>query len=435
MGGLVKMVTSMETFPRREGNPMVIQRSRQRRGIALVSVLSACFALASCASSTTTGGDVKATAGCGDVATRAPGGSADLSSLPAKIRDGYNGYFTKVNTSVYASFKAKSGPFKIGYSDSFSANSWRANALARLKADAAAYKTQGLVSGLVATNSNLDNNLQIQQITSMINQGVDAIIAIPNSPTAFNKVIKQAYDAGIPFITLASHVTSPYAINVDGNYRLTGGLVAAEVSKLIHGKGNVLLVNGINGAPASAALADGYKDGFANCPGVKIAGEVEGQWSEATAKTVALQYFSTHPGTLDAVVNSGGMTSGILQAMQQTGRTRVPIGDANPDKGSLVALKKDLSDRYVASTIPPEQSMDAALHVAIATLQGQQPKFDTIVAKPPVVTGRSALDSWVASDWTASSADQAPAPPNADFFEAGDMGAFFATPKPLPELP
>jgi ribose transport system substrate-binding protein len=412
------------------------------RAAVLVAVATTGVVLAACSSGSSTStqaGGTSAAAGssttCGTVADTAPGGTADLSSLPAEVKGGYNGYFTAVNKSLYATFKAKSGPYTIGYSDSFSANSWRANALSRLKKDVDTYKGAGLTTGLTATNSNLDNNLQIQQISSMINQHVSAIIAIPNSPTAFNGVIKQAYDAGIPFITVASHVTSPYAINVDGNYLLTGELVAAGIGKMINGKGNVLVVNGINGAPASAALNDGYAAAFKLCPGIKVTGAVEGQWSEATAKTVTLQYLSTHPAPLAAVVNSGGMTSAIMQAVQQTGHQLMPIGDANPDKGSLVALKGKLSDKYVASTIPPEQTIDAALRVAVATLQGQGPKFDAIVANPPQVTGAAALNSWVQSDWTESSADQAPAPPNVSFLPSSQLGSFFTTPKDLPALP
>jgi ribose transport system substrate-binding protein len=416
-----------------------MQRSmvRSRAGVLIAAILVGGGLLAGCAQKSTSQEAGAGTAGgaCGTVANKEPGGSADLSSLPPDIKAGYNGYFQPVNNSAYANFKAKPGPYKIGYSDSFSANSWRSNALARLKTDTAAYQSAGLVSDLQATNSNLDNNLQIQQINSMISQKVDAIIAIPNSPTAFNGVIKQAYDAGIPFITVASHVTSPYAINVDGNYFLTGAELAAGLGKLIGGKGNVLVVNGIDGAPASQALSDGYNAGFAQCPGIKVAGSVEGQWSEATAKTVTLQYLSTHPGQLAGAINSGGMTNAILQALQQTGHKPVPIGDANPDKGSLVQLKNELSDKYVASTIPPEQTIDAALRVAVATLQGQGPKFDTIVAAPPQITGKAQLDSWVQSGWTPASADQAPAPPNTPFFPADGMSAFFTNPKPLPALP
>jgi ribose transport system substrate-binding protein len=401
---------------------------------ALVVTMTACSS-ASTAGSSSGKSKQDTSAACGAIPKLKTTGTADLGGLPKNIQDEYAGYFTDVNASKYGSFVSKkTSGFTIGYSDSFSANSWRANALSRLKKDVDTYKGAGLTTGLTATNSNLDNNLQIQQISSMINQHVDAIIAIPNSPTAFNGVIKQAYDAGIPFITVASHVTSPYAINVDGNYLLTGELVAAGIGKMINGKGNVLLVNGINGAPASAALAAGYSAGFKQCPNVKVTGSVEGQWSEATAKTVTLQYLSTHPAPLAAVVNSGGMTSAIMQAVQQTGHQLMPIGDANPDKGSLVALKDKLSAKYVASTIPPEQTIDAALLVAIATLQGQGPKFDAIVGNPPQVTGPAALNSWVQSDWTASSADQAPAPPSVAFLSPSQLGSFFTNPKNLPPL-
>lgn len=375
-------------------------------------------------------------ASCGKVSYQDPGGSADLTSLPKAIRDGYNGYFAPINTSVYKNFKSRStGHYRIGYSDSFAANSWRGDVLSRLRTDVSSLTKDGVVSSLQTSNSNLDNSLQIQQITSMINQHVDAIIAIPNSPTAFNGVIKQAYDAGIPFITVASHVTSPYAINIDTNYHLTGELVAAGIAKTIQGKGDVLVVDGINGSPASATMHDGYLSAFKNCPAIKVAGSLEGQWSEATAKSVTLQYLSTHPSALSAIVNDGGMTNGILQALQQTGHQPVPIGDANPDEGSLVSLNKALPDKYVASTMPPAETIDAAVRTTIAVLQGQGLKYDTVVANPPQITGQAALTSWIQSGWTSSSAAQAPAPPGTPWLPASQMGEFFAHPKPLPQLP
>ncbi|MEU0948671.1 substrate-binding domain-containing protein [Streptomyces canus] len=433
----------VESFPRRPEEMSLMGRQSaflRRRHLAALAVAAALTGVTACAAkagpATDAGGAAGSGSGCGTVTYRAPGGNADLSQLPKDIRDGYNGYFAPVNTSVYKDFKADAGgPLKIGYSDSFSGNGWRGDALARLKQDATALRKSGVVSNLQTANSNLDNSLQIQQIISMINQRVDAIIAIPNSPTAFNNVIKQAYDAGIPFITLNSHVTSPYAINVDTNYHLTGELVAAGLAKKIKGKGDVLVVDGIAGSPASTTLHEGYQAAFHKCAGIKVTGSVEGQWSEATAKSVVLQYLSTHPGQLAAVVNSGGMTNGILQAMEQTGRKPVPIGDANPDQGSLVSLRKLLPDQYVAGITPAAQSMDAALLTAIAVLRGQQPKVDAIVATPTQITGRAALDSWIRDGWTASSAAQAPAPRGVDWLSPQQLRSYFEKPGQLPELP
>jgi hypothetical protein len=174
------------------------RKARSRAGAPMASILVGLLAGRARNGAASTGGSDAQGGSCGTVAQKTePGGSADLSSLPAAIRAGYNGYFQPVNNSVYAKFPAEPGPYRIGYSDCFSANSWRSNALARPKADTAAYQSAGLVCGLQATNSNLDNNLQIQQISS--------------SHTAFTGVIKQGYDAGIPLITLASHVSCTYA--------------------------------------------------------------------------------------------------------------------------------------------------------------------------------------------------------------------------------
>jgi hypothetical protein len=54
--------------------------------------------------------------------------------------------------------------------------------------------------------------------------------------------------------------------------------------------------------------------------------------------------------------------------------------------------------------------MDAALRVAIAVLEGRGPKYSTVVANPPEITGESALSGWIQSGWTTASADAAPRP-------------------------
>jgi ribose transport system substrate-binding protein len=417
-----------------------LKKRTQRSVLGGAVALAMLAAVAGCSAEGTAGGgnsnDQDTSAQCGQVPKLETTGSADLSGLPQEIQDAYAGYFQDVDASEYQEFVSpKSDGFVIGYSDSFSANSWRSIVLDRLNEDVAALKESGVVSDFIATNSNLDNNLQIQQITSMIDQKVDAIIAIPGSPTAFDSVIKQAYDAGIPFITMASHVDSPYAINVDSNYFLTGVKMATGVSELINMKGSVLIVDGINGSPASGALHDGYQAGFANCPDIKVAGAIEGQWSEAVTKTAMLQYLATNPAPIDGIVNGGGETIGIVQALQQSGRDLVPIGDSNPDKGGLVLLKESLADKYVAGSLPPVPMADAGLQIAIATLRGFQPKYDAIVGLPPYVTGSDSLDKWIDPSWTADDANQAPAPPGSEFLTASILSNYFAKPGEFVILP
>jgi ribose transport system substrate-binding protein len=402
---------------------------------ALVVMMTACSS-ASTVGPRSDSGEQDTSAACGAIPTLKTTGTADLTGLPSRIQDDYAGYFTDVNASMYDNFSStRSSGYRIGYSDSFSATTWRSDVLAQLNTAVDSVKPSGLISTMIATNSNLDNNLQIQQITSMIDQRVDAIIAIPGSPTAFDSVIEQAFVAGIPFITLASNVDSPYAINIDENYFGVGMALAASLSGIMSQKGSVVIVDGITGAPASQALHDGYSTAFANCPDITVAGSVEGQWSEVVTKAAMLQYLATNPDQIDGVINGGGETLGIIHALQQSSRKLVPIGDANPDKGSLVSLQKYLPEKHVASTLPPVAIANAGLLVAIGTLLGYQPKFDAIVGNPGVFTGADILNSWVDHDWSENDSNQAPAPPGAEFLPQEDLPYFFAKPGALPQLP
>jgi ribose transport system substrate-binding protein len=430
-----------------KGNTMSSVRTAPGRAVAVAALLVSALGLTACSAGgqstagptasdkATPGGSGAAGQKCGSVPIKDPAGDADLSSLPEARSAAFNGYPDPVNAAAYTDFEAKTGPFTIGYSDSFSANPWRAQVLRRLKADVAAYKAEGLTKNLQATNSNLDNNLQIQQITSMINDKVDAIIAIPGSPDAFNGVIKQAFDAGIPFITVSSHVTSPYAINVDGNNYLNGAQVAGAIATLIDGKGDMLLIDGIHGSPAAAAMSAGFKAALELCPDITAVGDLDGQWSDATAKTVTLQYLATHTGPVGGVVNAGAMANGILQAFEQSGRELVPMGDINPTQGGLVSLAEKLPDDSAASSVPPEEIADVAFLTAIATLRGQGPKFDTIVGTLGLATGKAAMDAWIDPSWTVDTTDQVPSPPDAPFLPQSELGSFFTAPAALPALP
>ena len=136
-------------------------------------------------------------------------GVLDTLALPENLQAAYNNYGPPL-FDTYKDFKPKNGPpWKVGYSDSFSGNAWRAAALASLQQNFAAAKEQGLVEGdLVVTDSNGANDVQIQQMRQMIQDGVDIIFSIPASPTAMNGVIEEAYKAGIPVLTLSAPVTS-----------------------------------------------------------------------------------------------------------------------------------------------------------------------------------------------------------------------------------
>lgn len=350
---------------------------------------------------------------CGTLAYQAPSDpDGVLKGLPQSITVGYN-HYAPVHKSAYTDFKPKNGgPWTIGYSDSFSGNAWRAAALSRLKIDVASYQKAGIVKKLVYTDSNLDNSLQIQQMRSMIQQKVDIIFSIPGSPTAMNGVIKQAYDAGIPVITLLAPVTSPYAINLDDSNFLIGAAMAQGLVKVLKGKGNIVAVDGLAGAPGSLGIHAGGFAVFKECPDIKIVGNFAGNWDNATAKTNMLKFLATHPQKIDGVWEQGSMALGLMQALQQLNRPLVTVTDGNPDKASLAIWRDNISKGYqgVGSANVPQSGMDAMFRVGIRVLQGQGLKINSIVKNPPLIIGPAGLAQWVQASWTPTTPGVAEAP-------------------------
>lgn len=373
---------------------------------------------------------------CGQIPFKLPPDSSGvLKTLPQSVLENYNNYLPmSAITSPWINFKTTmpKGGFVIGYSNSYSGNYWRADLLSELNHDFAIAKKAGLVSKFIVSDSNLNNAVQIQQVRSMIEQHVNLILAIPNSSTAMNGVFAQAYKAGIPVVTIDAPTTSPYTVDVDNQNWMTGALAGSGLVKEMGYKGNVLMVDGLAGAPGSVLLHDGAASVFANCPNIKVIASVPGNWDEADAKSATLEALSTHPETINGVYGQGGEILGVVQAFQQTGRAIPALADGNPDEATLGWVRENINTvKYCAAINPPRSAGNASWRVALRMLLGQGVKIKGIPALPPLTSTKAALLKWIPTSWTPNSTGQAPAPPGAQWIPDSMLNYLFVHPKAL----
>lgn len=357
-----------------------------------------------------------------------------LGALPADVQAGFEGYGSPVVASPYADFKAPSEkPWTIGYNNSFSGNAWRAAALAELEANVEKYKALGLVDELIVTDSNGDTPTQIQQMRSLIQRGVDVIISIPGSPTAMNGVIDEAFEAGIPVITLAAPVTTANAINVDTNGYLIGKTMALGLVQLLEGKGNILTVEGIPGTSGSALIQAGGAAVFENCPDITIVNNLVGQWSESVAQTAVLQQLSTNPTEIDGVWQQGSMFMGVITAFEQAGREIVPVTVGNPNQNALAYWHENAPKGYktVGSSNAPGAGMNLVFRTAMRVMMGQGLKVSNVVVRPPLITADD-LDKWWKPEFTVDSTGVGEPPPGTWMPDAV-LDGYFNDPAPLPQ--
>src|SRR5262245_15277272 len=75
--------------------------------------------------------------------------------------------------------------FTIGLSNGWVGSEWRTQMIDEAEAAAKEWSKRGITVKTIAQSANVDVPGQIAQVRNFINQGVDAIIVNPNSPTAF----------------------------------------------------------------------------------------------------------------------------------------------------------------------------------------------------------------------------------------------------------
>ena len=306
-------------------------------------------------------------------------------TLPKAVQQYYElATTTPLGESIFRKWKPKNGPpWKLGFSSSFAGNTWRIGARTRLQTVMLpTYKKAGLVSAVLTTESNLVMATQIQQIRQLVDQGVDAIFTIGAAPTALNGAIKYAYDHGVLFVAIQGGVTSPYALQSSGNYALAGKMQGQSLGASMGGKGNVLVVQGITQATASADFERGHHIGLSKYPDIKIIGTVAGSWVDAQAKTQVLQFLATHPQTLGGIASQSPGDLGALSALQQAGRKVVPI-TAGGEYGPLAYWRDNPKwIKEVYQSWPPGDEMQYGFEVMMRTLEGQGPKIASILIGP-----------------------------------------------------
>jgi len=323
------------------------------------------------------------------MAVAAPALSAGIDELPQSVQDDlYNKAHLDpqqpLGESAYRDFVAKRAPpWTIGYASSYAGNTWRAGVMDRLQNTIIPkWKKLGLLKDVVITQSNLNDSTQIQQIRQLTDRGVDAIIVCCSNPTALNQTVKYAYDHGVPVFSATGYLTSPYSVGSSANFVVGGEMLGEWMANEIHGKGNVLIVEGIPGTSASDSQNKGALSALAKHPDIKIAGTVAGMWTDQVAQSEIQKWLATNPGQLDGVIIQSASELGAVRALLQSGRPMPPI-TIGGEKGALCYWRKN--PKFISAAIqawPPGDDFEMAWNIMMRTLEGQGPKTQSILTKP-----------------------------------------------------
>ena len=183
--------------------------------------------------------------------------------------------------------------YKIFLSMSYIGNDWQAEAANMVKA-MAAHKSMADKVDLQVQVAGPNAQRQIQQINAMVQQGADAIVIFPISPTALNQVVKNACDKGVLVFAYDAEITEPCAYNIHIDQPEAGRVTAEWLVDKLGGKGNIVVLTGVPGTSVDTQRTEAAKEVFAKHPDIKIVAEAVGMWSQAVTRTELSKILATH---------------------------------------------------------------------------------------------------------------------------------------------
>ena len=206
------------------------------------------------------------------------------------------------------------------------------------------------------------------------------------------------------------------------------GQPAADLMKLIGGKGNVVLMHGEPSVSQDIQSFQAFNAVLSQCPNVKVVGTLEGDFNPPTAKSAMLEFLATHPGSVDAVLQPGTGFAAIIQAFQQAGRKVPPIMDSPGSDGGFGYWINTPGYQDAADVWGPLEHGDELSHIALRVLNGQGPKINSIFEASALVTNAN-LKDFASTEWTLNTPGYVDGPPSTWFWTSANLDAMFNHPE------
>ena len=280
--------------------------------------------------------------------------------------------------------KKKDGPYRIGFANGFSGNSWRAMAIRALELEAAAHPD---LAELIIVDGQGDITKQVNDIESLISQQVDAILVIANSGAAVVPALNAARQEGI--------VVAPFNLPIDGdgydvyvgtNPEIKGASSGTWLRDALGGKGKVVALGGIAGNSYTAAGWAGAQKVLEGA-GIEVLAFRDTDWSEDKAKVIMGDLIAAYP-EIDGIWADGGqVTAGASKALLAAGRPLVPVtGDDYNGLLKLYHAERANQPKFDIGLISePTWEGVLALRNSLALLRGEELQRDLIIT-PKLIT-------------------------------------------------
>jgi ribose transport system substrate-binding protein len=238
---------------------------------------------------------------------------------------------------------------------------------------------------LVWNSANLDVATQANQVDSMVNQGVDAIIVVPIQADSLGPQVATAKSKGIPLVAVNAALNNPdVAGSVQPDDVAAGMQEMQMMADHLGGKGNIVILQGPLGQSGELDRSKGIQQVLAKYPDIKVLAKDTANWKRDEAVNKMKNWISGFGPQINAVVSENDdMGLGALQALKESGRTDVPIVGIDGIEDGLNAVK---SGEFIGTSLQ-NGTVELSAGLAVANALAKKEQVNTKpVYKMPAIT-------------------------------------------------
>ena len=239
---------------------------------------------------------------------------------------------------------------------------------------------------LTVVDAQNDATNQVNQVQTLVTQGVKAIILNPVDSKQSAPAAKAAEMANIPLISVDRSVEGKVAAEVASNNVSGGSLAAIELGRATSGE--VAHLKGISGASASRDRGQGFEQGL-NSGNIKVVATAVADFDRAKALNETTNLLQGHPGIKGIFAENDEMALGAIKALgARAGKDVMVVGfDGTPDG------LKAIQDGTLVATIAQQPKLlgSKAVEQAVKAAKGE-PVQQVVDVEVKVITKQNVAE-------------------------------------------
>ncbi len=229
---------------------------------------------------------------------------------------------------------------------------------------------------------------QTDQVTTLVENGVDALIINIVETTAAPRLIEAAKVKNIPivfvnrnpFFNVGDGQPADNCWVVSSNSIKEGAVGMEYVGEKLGGKGNVVILMGMLGQEAATNRTEGVRQVIREkYPEIKVLASETGNWFRDQGMSVMENYITAYGDQINAVCsNNDEMAIGAALALQANGmRDKVLVVGVDGTRDGVQAIETGLID--ASAYQDPVAQGAGSVDIAIAVLRGENPERRTLL--------------------------------------------------------